>query len=139
MKPARILTEALAGVSLGLAFVYLASPPLWSLVEPGGASSQPVAQTELERCTRVSDGDGEMLIVQFTVFNHGGRRLILRRLDEGCNCSSTREGAIYVQAGGERRVTVRLPVTRGSRADELRLAYETNDPRQPVIWLHCTP
>ena len=136
--PRALLPQVVAGVFLGMAVLYLAHvyvAPLDRFSRAADVSLDPIATVEPDSLESRALPSGDGFEAQFEVRNEGGRRLILRRVDRGCDCAAAGEREIMVEPGGRQTVTVRFD--RGGTLEPrgLEVAYQTNDPRQPTLRL----
>jgi hypothetical protein len=81
---------------------------------------------------------GQALKAQFRIGNSGGRRLILRKTNGGCDCFTAGEAEIFIEPGEHRDLIAELDSTKASGPVRMELDYATNDPRQPLLKLFCT-
>lgn len=76
---------------------------------------------------------GTVSETSFDVRNRGGRRLILRQINGGCNCLVSQRAEIVVEPGAVHAIVAQFDAgdSQGSRRVELR--YRTNDPLTPTV------
>ena len=79
----------------------------------------------------------QTLHAQFAIRNAGGRRLILRKSNNGCDCVSTKEVEIIVEPGKSRTIVAELDANQLIGPVKIELTYRTNDPQQPLIRFYC--
>ena len=138
ITPRSLLPQLIAGFFLGMAVLYSAHvylAPLERFSRAADVSLPPIATVEPAESDLRAVERGQRFEAQFQVRNQGGRRLILRRVDRGCDCAAAGEREIMVEPGGRHTVTVRFERHGALQLRDLEVAYQTNDPRQPMLRL----
>lgn len=141
MNRCTLLTQTVTGVVLGFGLLYLvhaSAAPVERAARPTAQSSPPHLAIFGERCDLgMVAGGGQQVRIRFHVLNRGDRRLILRRIDGGCDCAFAREGEITVQPGERKTIEAEIGPPGGSQGQNLELLYRTNDPTRPLLRVPC--
>lgn len=138
MRSRPLLFQLFLGLALGLAVLFVMSRtimPPFPLSASSDPDSPPVAAVEPLCKDFGAVAKGSVLSAHFRIQNKGNRRLLLRRVDATCDCTSNDVGLVVVDPGSCR--TVSLEFTCADRAGRQRheATYRTNDPRQPFLSL----
>jgi hypothetical protein len=132
----RIITGIFLGV-LTLALIHFGAAPIERFMHAADASGEPLVVVAPAEWDFGRAEPGRLLEARFRVTNRGGRRLVLHRSQESCDCLSTAEPDVLVEPGGSRVVTVQLD-TRGKLGTVTAdLLLKTNAPRRPILRLSC--
>lgn len=81
---------------------------------------------------------GERREAVFVVSNRGRQRVILRKLNGGCNCLMPRETEIIVPPRSSRRIELTYSAEQTAGAVRIETRYRTSDPAHPVLTLICS-
>lgn len=73
----------------------------------------------------------------FPVRNLGDRRLILQKVNAGCDCIANDEAPVIINPGQCQTILVQVANIEQLGPKTLTLKYRTNDPQKPLITLTC--
>lgn len=138
-------TVAQAGIGVAVGLVALASLGLWSALPaksflPQRRGHEPVAPAIAVDTWQRDLGIisvGSAAEAEFTIRNVGSARLILQKIDSGCDCTSRREPPLIIQPRCSRRISIPLNTDSPSGLQRVDVHFRTNDPRRPNLRLSC--
>lgn len=141
MTARSLLAQVLIGFGIGVTVLYVVGTRAGSLVTLNRAAhfeAQPVAMTEPESWDFGSVSAGQSLEAQFNVRNDGDRRLVLSRVNDGCDCTLDGQSTIMIEPGTERTIVANFDTTAFNGVCQFGLIYRTNDPGRPLLKFVCT-
>lgn len=133
----RVVLGAVAGLAALLPALHYAATRIYVSAD-GSQENLPEPRLSVDRPER-DVGEiiaGQRAEVSFKVHNTGGRRLILHKLNGGCECLSA-EAELIVEPGEIGTIMAQLD-SPAFGALRIELKYRTNDPHQPLLTLVCT-
>jgi hypothetical protein len=102
------------------------------------APEGPALTVERTECDFGTVRQGETREAVFVVSNHGRQRVILRKLNGGCNCLVTREPELIVPPGSSRRIELTFDSDGMGGKVQVETRYRTSDPAHRVLTLTCS-
>lgn len=140
MSKQSVFLPVVAGFGIGLAALgAFARSDVMSYFAPSAPAEDAVARVAIDRteCDLGQVRWGGSAQARFEVRNVGERRLILRKTNGNCDCTSAGETPAIVEPGGRQIIVATLDTRRGAGPVRTVVYYQTNDPRQPRVCFVC--
>jgi hypothetical protein len=110
----------------------------WVVALGNTAPEGPALAVERTGCDFGTVRPGETREAVFVVSNRGRQRVILRKLNGGCNCLMPREPEMLIPPGRSRRIELTFNADGMDGKVEVETRYRTSDPAHPVLTLTCS-